>query len=132
MDGLIIKPKWGELILNGLKSWEIRGSNTSHRGRHYLIESGTNKVYGEFDLVDSQPLTERDFYDNLLKHQLPNEYLYNSDLLKRYKTPYRWAIENVEKYDEPIYYEHPQGAVIWVKDVILHEEMEDEYLRSGY
>ena len=58
MDGLIIKPKWGELILNGLKSWEIRGSNTSHRGRHYLIESGTNKVYGEFDLVDSQPLTE--------------------------------------------------------------------------
>lgn len=120
MDALIVKPKWGELILKGFKEWEIRGSNTSHRGRHYLIYSGTNMVYGEFDITDSVPLTEQDFNDNTEKHRLPIECLWRSDLLKRYRKPHRWSISNPKLYDAPIHYIHPQGAVIWIKDIQLN------------
>lgn len=117
MDGLIVKPQWGKMILRGQKTWEIRGSNTTHRGRHYLIYGGTGKVYGEFDLLDSQALTEKEFNDNTDKHRLPVEYLWRSDLLKRYKKPFKWIVGNTKLYDTPIPYIHPRGAVIWVKDV---------------
>ncbi len=117
MDGLIVKPKWGRMILSGQKEWEIRGSNTTHRGRHYLIYSGTGMVYGEFDLIDSQPLTEQEFNDSTEKHRLPIECLWRTDLLKRYKKPYKWIIKNAKLYDNPIPYTHPHGAVIWVKDI---------------
>jgi len=36
MNGLIIKPKWADLILSGKKTWEIRGS----------------QIFGTVDLVD--------------------------------------------------------------------------------
>lgn len=117
MDGLIVKRTWGQMILNGQKEWEIRGKNTTHRGRYYLMYSGM--VYGEFDLIDSQPFTEQEFYNNTEKHRLPIECLSYSDLIMRYKRPYKWIIRNAKLYDVPIPYTHPQGAVIWVKDVQL-------------
>ena len=118
MDGLIVKPKWGNLILSGQKPWEIRGSNTHHRGKHYLIFSGTNMVYGEFNLIDSSPLTEEEFINNFQKHRLPDDFSYR-DLLTRYKSPYKWMIEDTILYPSPIPYIHPQGAVIWVKNITL-------------
>jgi hypothetical protein len=41
MKGLIVKSPWIELILEGKKTWEIRGSNTKIRGPIALIKSGS-------------------------------------------------------------------------------------------
>ena len=42
-----MKKKWLDLILSGKKTWEIRGSNTMHRGNTHLAESKkTGRIQG--------------------------------------------------------------------------------------
>lgn len=108
MKGLIIKPPYIDQILSGVKKWEIRGSNTSVRGRICLIKSGTKKIFGEVTLVDSFEI-DLDKYNN-----------YHKDLYGNcceslpYKRTYAWVVENPYLYKEPVSYNHPKGAVIWV------------------
>lgn len=116
MDGLIIKPFWGQLILDRTKTWEIRGSNTTHRGKHYLIFSGTNKIFGEIDILCSSILTQQEFEQNQDKHCLPENFTWK-DLIKHYKNPHKWTIGNVTLYESPIPCIQPHGAVIWIKNV---------------
>lgn len=108
MKGLIIKSPYIDLILEGKKKWEIRGSNTSIRGRIALIKSGSKKIYGEVDLINS-------FEINLDEY---NEYcvsLYgNKEKDLPYKKTYAWVVDNPVIYDKPRDYVHPLGAVIWV------------------
>ncbi|WP_339200358.1 ASCH domain-containing protein [Paenibacillus sp. FSL P2-0322] len=108
MDGLIIKPNWADMVLSGIKPWEIRGSRTHKRGTIGIIKSGSGLVYGTADLVDCVPMTFYNWYENKDKHHV--EY---ADV--DYKTPYAWVMQNPVIYPEPIPYKHPQGAVIWVK-----------------
>lgn len=125
MDILIVKPKWAELILSGKKTWEIRGSNTSKRGIIGIAESGTGKVFGEVELIDSRRMCFRDFALHWRKHWLhkadnPDLRAGISELSWEalhdiYKTPYIWELRNAKRYDEPKPYNHPKGAVIWVK-----------------
>ena len=49
---LLIKEPWISMILEGKKTWEIRGSATKRRGRIALVASGTGTVVGTCDLVD--------------------------------------------------------------------------------
>ena len=70
MDILIVKPKWAELILTGQKTWEIRGSNTRKRGLIGIAESGTGKVYGEVELIDSRAMFYADFVEGAYNHKL--------------------------------------------------------------
>lgn len=107
---LIIKQKWLDLIFCGAKTWEIRGSNTKIRGKIGLIESGSGLIVGECEIVDSYILSPQLFMANFHKHGVD----LRKDNLK-YKTPYAWALRNANRYDKPIPYNHPQGAVIWVK-----------------
>ncbi|MEK3787581.1 ASCH domain-containing protein [Paenibacillus sp. FSL K6-1230] len=107
MQGLIIKPQWADMILSGAKTWEIRGSRTTKRGRIGIIKSGSGMVYGEVELEDCLPLTYEAWHNNMPKHQVPYQNI-------NYKTPYAWVLTNARLYDEPIPYKHPQGAVIWV------------------
>ena len=53
MKGLIIREPWIDYILSGKKVWEIRGSNTTIRGRIALIKSGTSTILGEANLINS-------------------------------------------------------------------------------
>lgn len=107
--GLILLPNWAELILNGLKTWEIRSSNTKKRGRIAIIASKTGKIFGEVDLVDSFPLTEELYKNNLSRHRINCQY---SNLPPNYR--WVWQLANPVIYKTPIPYTHPQGAVIWV------------------
>lgn len=108
MKGLIIKSPYIELILEGKKKWEIRGSKTNIRGTIGLIKSGSKKVFGEVDLVDCIELN-LDMY---------NEYcseLYGKKEEKMpYKRTYAWVVKNPKIYDSPKSYVHPMGAIIWV------------------
>ncbi|WP_059051397.1 ASCH domain-containing protein [Paenibacillus senegalimassiliensis] len=109
MDGLIIKPNWADMVLSGIKPWEIRGSRTSKRGTIGIIKSGSGQVCGTVDLVDCIPLHQPKLtLENINKHFVPINAI-------PYHKPWAWVFENPTIYPEPIPYRHPQGAVIWVK-----------------
>lgn len=112
-DALIVRPEWGDLILDGMKTWEIRGCDTKKRGTFFLAYSGTGLVYGQFDLVDSLFVTLDDLKSNENKHRIGNSEM----VMEVYDTPHAWVIENARRYEKPFAYTHPQGAVIWVKGV---------------
>ena len=108
MKGLIIKEPYIDQILNGKKKWEFRGSNTNIRGKICLIKSGTKKIYGEVNLVNSFEINleqYNEFYKDL--------YGYTCDKLP-YKKTYAWVLEKPCLYKKEVPYNHPKGAIIWV------------------
>lgn len=109
MKALIIKEKWLNLILSGRKTWEIRSSNTKIRGKILLIKSGSKQIFGECELVDSKKLNLYQYQISEDKHCIDIK----QDILP-YKNTYAWVLKNPKKYDNPIPYKHPMGAVIWV------------------
>lgn len=108
MKGLIVKKPWIDLILDGKKDWEIRGSNTLIRGKIQLIQSGSGLVIGEAELVDSLVLNREEYNKAFNHHQIMDTSVFP------YKKVYAWVLRNPIRYSEPIPYNHPQGAVIWV------------------
>lgn len=111
MDGLIIKQPFIDYILDGSKTWELRGSKTNKRGRIALIRSGSGLIVGEVDLIDCKgPLSNKEYTKNKDKHK-------SSSLFRdrHYKKTYAWILKNPQLYNKSIPYSHPQGAIIWVK-----------------
>lgn len=109
MDCLIIKKEFLDKIFSGHKTWEIRGSKTHKRGKIGLIQSGSGTIVGECELIGcSDELTIEHFLANKDKHQSSNNSL-------SYKKTYAWILKNAKKYEKPIKYKHPLGAIIWVK-----------------
>jgi hypothetical protein len=114
MYGLIIHEKWLRKILDGSKTWEIRGSKTSKRGEIALIQKGSGKIYGTCELTGViGPLSKRDLEANRGKHQVPVDEL--SDIISRYAKVYVWILDKINQFETPIEYHHPMGAVIWVR-----------------
>ncbi|MFP3728383.1 ASCH domain-containing protein [Priestia filamentosa] len=109
IKGLIIKEPWIDMILRGEKVWEIRSSNTKIRGEIALIKSGTGKVYGTVEIVDTINLGVEYYKETESFHRIPG----GKECLP-YKKTYGWVLKNPHIFDQPIPYKHPQGAVIWV------------------
>ena len=107
---LVIKAKWGEKILNGVKTLEIRrGPCPGNEGtRIGLCFSGTSAIYGFVDLLDScGPLTRSEWCALRDRHCVPGE-----------KLPYgantcAWVMANPERLDTPLGIERKKGAVIF-------------------
>ena len=116
MYGLIIKRGWLDLILSGKKILEIRGSDTSHQNEViYLLESGSHRVRGTCVIESVHPISCSDWNEERNLHHVSISY---GQLLQRCKKPYAWRLKDVTDFGkEEIYYDHPKGAVIWVKDV---------------
>lgn len=112
MDGLIIKPKWADMILSGIKTWEIRGSRTHKRGTIGIIKSSSGLVYGTVELVDCVPLHGPDDVELILGNQDKHHVALGAI---KYRKPWAWVMKNPIIYPEPVPYKHPQGAVIWVR-----------------
>lgn len=112
MRGLIIKSPYVDYVLQGLKTWEIRGTKTNIRGRIALIKKGSCSVVGTCVLKDVKgPLT----IDEMLStkhHCIEHERLKRDGL--HYDKTYAWILSDPIIFDEPIPYNHPRGAVIWV------------------
>lgn len=109
--GLIVREPWISAILNGRKTWELRGSATRVRGRIGLIASGSGNVVGEIDVVGVRgPLTLSELLVNEVSHLVA---IGRSSPI-RYKKVYAWVMANPHRYEEPVPYSHRQGAVIWV------------------
>lgn len=100
------------MILDGKKTWEIRGRRTHANGKIALIRGGSGLIVGTCNLVEVLgPLTLREFQNNANKTGLSAS---QTGSLPYQKT-YAWVLENIIKLNRPIPYKHPSGAVIWVK-----------------
>lgn len=108
MKALIIKRPWIDYILEGKKTWEIRGSKTNIKGKIELIQSGSGLVVGSCEIIDCKELTLEDYKRNIDKHNIQNV----EDL--PYKKTFAWVIADARRYETPRKYKHPQGAIIWV------------------
>lgn len=112
MHGLIIGGDPLEMILDKLKTWEMRGKNTTIRGRIALIKAGTKMIFGFADLVEVLgPLSMTELRKNASKHRSTVQEMRNGF---GYKKIYAWRLTNVVRLAKPIPYKHPNGAVIWV------------------
>ncbi len=107
--GLIIAQPWVELILSGRKYWEMRSTSTQFRGDFALIEKGTGHIVGLSKLIDVlEPLPPSELAATIGRHHVP--YADKPELLK-WNTP--WVLSGTRRIN-PVPYQHPQGAVIWV------------------
>ena len=109
MKALIIKQPWIDYILEGKKTWEIRGCKTNIRGQIELIQSGSGLVVGSCKIVGCKEITLEEYSNNKDKHKITN-----IETLP-YKRTYTWIIADAKRYETPRKYKHPQGAIIWVK-----------------
>jgi len=112
MRALLIRHPHIDLILDGKKIWEIRGSRTSVRGTIALVPSGSGTVIGVCDVVGCVgPLTADAYRKNAKKAGMrPSQ-----AKLGWYRQTYAWVLENPHYLKRPVPYQHPQGAVIWVQ-----------------
>lgn len=110
MDGLVVKQPYAELIIKGLKRWELRARPppSDKVGRRiYLLSNGY--VLGVVRIVDFKgPLSNRELSRYRSLH-----------LAGRTRYKYAWVIEVVRRFSRPLRYRHPYGARIWVRDVKL-------------
>ncbi len=107
MKALIIKKVWLDKIFDEGKTWEMRSTRTKVRGKVGLIESGSGLIIGEAILIGCSyfPIKPNNkYYD---RHKVKNV-----ELLKKWKYP--WILSDAKRYDTPVKYKHPQGAVVWV------------------
>lgn len=111
MKGLIIDEPWISKILCGEKVWEMRTTATAVRGRIALIRKGSGTVVGTANLVDSiGPLDAIACRAHRDKHGIPPA---QDEALLRWN--HAWVLENARPLVCPVPYDHPNGAVIWVK-----------------
>lgn len=109
---------------------EIRGCSTKKTGVPiYLLESGSRRVRGTCIIQSVYPISCSDWSEERENHCVDLSY---KELKERYKNPHAWVLAEVKPVEDVWYYDHPNGAVIWVKDVSPVDEMQDERLRYGY
>ena len=106
---LVVKEPWVGMILDGEKTWEIRGSATAKRGKIHLAASrGGGVLVGQCQLVDCYPVIRSELVKNVTKHCI-------KDLAcLPYKMPHAWVLAKAKRYSSPFTYKHPQGAITWV------------------
>ncbi|NIO38677.1 ASCH domain-containing protein [Candidatus Bathyarchaeota archaeon] len=93
MQGLIIKEPWITYILEGRKTWEIRGGNCRIRGRIGLVRSDSGLVVGTAKIADSLgPLSDEKMRANISRHCIPLRDL--AAVRNRYKNIYAWVPAN--------------------------------------
>ena len=114
-------------ILDGNKTWEMRGYRCSRRDRIALACSGTGLLYGEVDIVDCLRVGGLDAGGTLVANGRHEDFMMLPQNLPKhglsinnvrafgYKQWWAWVLSSPRRYDEPIPYNHRRGAVNWVK-----------------
>ena len=107
---LVMKAPWLHLILSGQKTWEIRGTQTTQRGTIHLALSGAGgQIAGQCRIVKSYAIDRKTLSNHFRKHRI-------EDLsIVTYRKPHVWEISHARRYKQPFVYDHPQGAVNWVR-----------------
>jgi len=133
MKVLTIKEPWATLIIEGYKKYEFRSWKTNYRGK-ILIHAGmtlekdvVNKfkdynlnyskgaIIGEAEIVDCI-LVDEEFNNNLRKI---NEIVYGKS---NHVETYAWKLENIIKYDKPIYIKGKLGLWNYECDTTINND----------
>ena len=114
MKALTIKQPWASLIVDGYKKYEFRGWKTKYRGK-ILIHAGLSlekdmverfEKYN-LDYILGAIIGEAELVDCILVDNKFNEELRNIDPIvygrSNHVENYAWKLENIKKYDKPIY-----------------------------
>ena len=114
MKALTIKQPWASLIVDGYKCYEFRSWKTNYRGK-ILIHAGMSlerNVVDRFkeynlDYTLGAIIGEAELVDCILVDEEFNEYLVNCNRIvygrSNHVNNYAWKLENIKKYEEPIY-----------------------------
>jgi len=129
LNGLLIRSPFIDMILEGSKTWEMRGSRTGKRGRVALIQSGTGTVIGVADLVGVVgPLSVSELAANASKAGFEKHEKVTG---LPYERTFAWVLQNAGRLNEPVPYAHPYGAVIWVNLAPAVEQAVLQQVRKG-
>ena len=114
MKVLTIKEPWASLIINGYKKYEFRSWKTNYRGK-ILIHAGMSlekdmlERFKDYNLNCSKGaiIGEAELVDCILVDEKLNKELRDIDPIvygrSNHIETYAWKLENVIKYDNPIY-----------------------------
>jgi hypothetical protein len=107
---LIVRKEWSDKIFDEFdpKLWEMRSFKTKVRGTIGIIEAGSGLIVGSVEI-------ETCYHDKIAPIEKFIKYHKVKDLSLLEKWCYAWVLSNAKRFDEPIPYKHPKGAVIWVK-----------------
>lgn len=114
MKVLTIKEPWASLIINGYKKYEFRSWKTKYRGKILIhagmtLEKENAKRFQEYNLeyYKGAIIGEAIITDCILVDVKFNEELRKINPLVYAKSnhleTYAWKLENIKKYDKPIY-----------------------------
>jgi hypothetical protein len=111
--GLMVRDPYASQLLNGEKSWEIRGRATQIRGPIVIIKSGTGQAFGVVDLVDViGPLSVDDLVGSSHLPSSEREEFRKTGL--PYRRTFTYVVKDPRWFASPISYSHPSGAMTWV------------------
>jgi len=113
IKAIVIRKRWLDLILDGAKTWEMRGKPAHYRGPLALICKGSGgQVLGLADLVDSLPrLSEAAFKASRDRHGVPPE---EDARVLAAGWVFPWVLENVRQLPTPVLSGQKPGQVTWV------------------
>lgn len=125
MKVLTIKEPWASLIINGYKEYEFRNWKTNYRGKilihaglgidkdiinefsSYNVNYSKGAIIGEAYITDCIKVSEN-FINELCKI---DSTVYDK---RNYSEKYAWKLENIKKYNKPIYIKGKLG--LWNYD----------------
>ena len=121
---LVLNAKWLWKILDGSKTWEVRGKPTTKRGVICLASSGSSRLYGQVEVYGCLLVGIRDNagelqpvegnHEQFIGANFQNHQIEDLGIIK-YQRVYAWLLRNPVTYDTPQKYLHPRGAITWVR-----------------
>ena len=135
MKVLTIKQPWASLIIEGYKKYEFRSWKTNYRGK-ILIHAGlsldknaaTKFNNYNLDYVNGAIIGEAEIVDCILIDEKFNEKLKNINQLvygiSNHIGDYAWKLDNIVKYDNPIYVKGKLG--LWNYNVTHELRLNEE------
>lgn len=125
LSAIPIREPWIDMILDGLKTWEIRSKFTKKIGPVALIRSKSGTVVGTAKLSKVIEITASLGRANARKMGMNPADGADCEGL------YAWVLEDVVKFKTPVPYKHPSGAVTWVTlDELTTKKVKEEANRS--
>ncbi|CAE7939660.1 PIF1 [Symbiodinium necroappetens] len=121
---LIVREPWAGYLVDGKKTWELRGTACHIRGRVGIAVAG--QIIGEVRIVDCIKVAEQATDGSLVEvagnedcfPPLPaNRPRHRVDDFQafQWRCWHAWVVEDPVRYAEPVTYQHKRGVVNWVK-----------------
>lgn len=111
LSAIPIREPWIDMILNGVKTWEVRTKFTKKIGPVALIRAGSGTVVATAILSEVIELTPKIAYENSELMGFGKITRTDADDLEG---EYAWVLKDLTVFKKPVPYKHPSGAVTWV------------------